>query len=144
MLKTAGIGFLGLSNHEQDTLLAAYDIIKNLHDTMDKAGLWGIEKTSTGEIIENNELLRTMGILDGLANSKSSEWNGMVEAVPTHEEEDWSEYGKIWDNMPDDFFDEDKDKDETEEEMYDETDFEEWDEDALTEAIKQLLEGKMR
>ena len=79
MMNKIGNGTLGLSTHEQDALLAAYDVIKNLCDTFKHIGIDMLEKSSTGEIIETDELLRVQAILEGLGSDKLSDWEGYKE-----------------------------------------------------------------
>lgn len=79
MMNKIGNGTLGLSTHEQDALLAAYDVIKNLYDTFKHVGIDMLEKSSTGEIIETDELLRVQAILEGLGSDKLSDWEGYKE-----------------------------------------------------------------
>lgn len=106
MMNKIGNGILGLSTHEQDALLTAYDVIKTLCDTFKHVGIDMLEKSSTGEIIETDELLRVQAILEGLGSDKLSDWAGYKEEVENlsededEDEEDW----------------EDEDEDENEEE----------------------------
>lgn len=109
MMNKIGNGTLGLSTHEQDALLAAYDVIKNLYDTFKHVGIDMLEKSSTGEIIETDELLRVQAILEGLGSDKLSDWEGYkeeVENLPEDEDED-----------EEDWEDEDEDEDEEEEDI---------------------------
>ena len=109
MMNKIGNGILGLSTHEQDALLAAYDVIKNLYDTFKHVGIDMLEKSSTGEIIETDELLRVQAILEGLGSDKLSDWEGYkeeVENLPEDEDED-----------EEDWEDEDEDEDEEEEDI---------------------------
>ena len=109
MMNKIGNGTLGLSTHEQDALLAAYDVIKNLCDTFKHIGIDMLEKSSTGEIIETDELLRVQAILEGLGSDKLSDWEGYkeeVENLPEDEDED-----------EEDWEDEDEDEDEEEEDI---------------------------
>ena len=108
MMNKIGNGILGLSTHEQDALLAAYDVIKNLYDTFKHVGIDMLEKSSTGEIIETDELLRVQAILEGLGSDKLSDWAGYKEEVKNlSEDEDEDEDEEDW---------EDEDEEENEEE----------------------------
>lgn len=97
MMNKIGNGTLGLSTHEQDALLTAYDVIKNLYDTFKHVGIDMLEKSSTGEIIETDELLRVQAILEGLGSDKLSDWEGYKEEVKNlsededEDEEDWED-----------------------------------------------------
>ncbi len=112
-----GMGILGMTTTEAGAIRTAYEVIRKLESALKICGLDGIEKTSTGEYIETNELNRVAGILDGLTEDMSS-WNGVLlkqdEGVAPIEKNDLED----WDN----------DDEEKEEE-----------EDSLAEAIYKLL-----
>ena len=108
MMNKIGNGTLGLSTHEQDALLAAYDVIKNLCDTFKHIGIDMLEKSSTGEIIETDELLRVQAILEGLGSDKLSDWEGYKEEVENLSEDE--------DEGEEDWEDEDEEENEEEEE----------------------------
>lgn len=118
MMNKIGNGTLGLSTYEQDALLAAYDVIKNLHDTFKHTGIDMLEKSSTGEIIETDELLRVQAILEGLGSDKLSDWEGYKEnleglesfAEDAGEEDEEDEY-----EDEDDWDDDDEEEDEEDE-----------------------------
>jgi hypothetical protein len=129
MMNKIGNGTLGLSTYEQDALLAAYDVIKNLYNTFKYTGIDMLEKSSTGEIIETDELLRVQAILEGLGSDKLSDWEGYKENLDGLEsfrdDEEW-----------------DEDEDEDNEEDWDED--EELTDEEAEEALDKLLRRMIR
>ena len=106
MMNKIGNGTLGLSTHEQDALLAAYDVIKSLCDTFKHIGIDMLEKSSTGEIIETDELLRVQAILEGLGSDKLSDWEGYKENLEGlesfKEDEDEDDEDEDWEDEDED------------------------------------------
>lgn len=130
MMNKIGNGTLGLSTYEQDALLAAYDVIKNLYNTFKHTGIDMLEKSSTGEIIETDELLRVQAILEGLGSDKLSDWEGYeenLEGLESFREED-----------------EDEDDEEEDEDWDDEDEDEELTDEEAEEALDKLLRRMIR
>lgn len=129
MMNKIGNGTLGLSTYEQDALLAAYDVIKNLYDTFKHTGIDMLEKSSTGEIIETDELLRVQAILEGLGSDKLSDWEGYeenLEGLESFKEED-----------------EDEDEEEEDEDWDDEDEDEKLAEEALDKLLRRMIREEL-
>lgn len=69
-IKTKIISTLEMEDEEKEILTNAYFILEKLRDSFSESAV--LFSNATGEIIENEELTRVLGILSGLIENK--EW----------------------------------------------------------------------